>query len=216
LVIKKRRLHFANTVAILQRPDLLLKIFLESGQTRKSPCPLKPGGWPRNFRHLVDDEMQKDPRCVKIFKRILALSYWEFNVLNVMLSTGILHKVHPGVRRPGRQQNSVQPLPPVSRGQTQHPVRPDHQQLQRSRRPPWPITLYACVQGGQEQKRPLVAALLHDIGKSDPAKEHSNAGGPNCRPILDRLDFNPTEKEDILFLIENHPPGQNRHPPGYL
>jgi [protein-PII] uridylyltransferase len=48
------------------------------------------------------------------------------------------------------------------------------------------------------------AALLHDIGKSDPAKEHSKRGAKIARPILSRFGFNPTEIEDATFLIENH------------
>ena len=50
----------------------------------------------------------------------------------------------------------------------------------------------------------LFAALLHDIGKSDPAKEHSKSGARIAKPILERFEFNSTEIQDAVFLIENH------------
>ena len=66
-------------------------------------------------------------------------------------------------------------------------------------------TLYAGVFKEIRNKNILlVAALLHDIGKSDPAKEHSKRGVKIAGPILDQLGFNPSEKEDALFLIQHH------------
>ncbi|MBU1696627.1 MAG: [protein-PII] uridylyltransferase, partial [Proteobacteria bacterium] len=94
LVIKNRRLHFINTVVILQKPDLLLKIFLESG-LRKIPLSIEARRIVSEFLHLVDDEIKNNIDCIKIFKKIMSLSYWEFNVLNVMLATGILEKLIP-------------------------------------------------------------------------------------------------------------------------
>ena len=94
LVVKRRRLCFANTVTIIQHPDLLLRIFLESGQTR-IPLSIEARRVASEFRHLVDDDVRTDPGCIKIFKRILGMSLWKFNVLNVMLSTGILAQFIP-------------------------------------------------------------------------------------------------------------------------
>jgi len=47
-------------------------------------------------------------------------------------------------------------------------------------------------------------ALLHDIGKSDPAKEHSKTGAKIAKPILKRFGFDSTQIKDAVFLIENH------------
>ncbi len=94
LVIRKRRLYFANTVVILQHPELLLKIFLESGR-RRIPLSIEARRVVSEFLHLVDDDIRKNPANIKIFKQILALSFWEFNVLNVMMSTGILERIIP-------------------------------------------------------------------------------------------------------------------------
>ncbi|MEH0020902.1 MAG: [protein-PII] uridylyltransferase [Desulfobacter sp.] len=202
LMVKKRRLFFANTVAILQSPDLLLRIFLESGQTR-IPLSIEARRVASEFRHLVDDDIRKDPGCVKIFKRILALSYWEFNVLNVMLSTGILEQFIPEFSAVvDKIQYNHYHLFPVDK----HSIR-CVQIINSFKESDSTMmgTLYASVYKEVRNKNVLmVAGLLHDIGKSDPAKEHSKRGARIAAPIIERLGFNSSEKQDILFLIENH------------
>ncbi len=202
LIIEKRRLQFANTVVILQDPALLLKIFFESGRTR-IPLSIEARRVVYEFRHLVDKKMRKDPACVTLFKRILGLSYWEFNVLNVMLSTGILQRFIPEFTPlVNKIQYTQYHLFPVDK----HSIRcvqiinsfktPDTTQMG---------TLYAGIYKNIRNKHLLlVAALLHDIGKSDPAREHSKRGADIAVPIIDRLGFNAAQKADILFLIENH------------
>ncbi|MCP4717887.1 MAG: HD domain-containing protein, partial [Desulfobacteraceae bacterium] len=202
LVIQNKRLYFANTVAILQKPDLLLKIFLESGQT-KTPLSIEAMRVVSEFRHLVDEPIKTDPRCVKIFKQTLALSYWKFNVLNCMLSTGILEKFIPEFSAiVNKIQYNHYHLFPVDK----HSIR-CVQVINSFKEPGTTLmnTLYAGVFKEIRNKNVLlVAALLHDIGKSDPAKEHSKRGVKIAGPILDRLGFNPSEKEDVLFLIQHH------------
>ena len=202
LVIRKRRLYFANTVVILQKPELLLKIFLESGQTRV-PLSIEARRVVSEFLHLVDDELRTDPTCVKIFKRILALSFWEFNVLNVMLSTGILECFIPEFASvKDKIQYNHYHLFPVDK----HSIR--CVQVVNSFRDPGTSMIHNLYSGVFREVRNknvlLLAALLHDIGKSDPAKEHSKRGAWIAGPILDRLGFKDTEKSDVLFLIEHH------------
>ncbi len=202
LVIKRRRLFFTNTVAALQKPDLLLKIFLESGQ-RKISLSIEARRIVNEFLHLIDDEITKDPNCIKIFKKILSLSYWEFNVLNVMLTTGILEKFIPEISAiVNKIQYNHYHLFPVDK----HSIRcvqvvnsfkePDNSSIGN---------LYHAVFKEVRNKNVLLfVALLHDIGKSDPAKEHSKTGATIAKPILERFKFNPQEIEDAVFLIENH------------
>jgi [protein-PII] uridylyltransferase len=202
LVIRKRRLYFANTVVILQHPALLLKIFLESGR-RRIPLSIEARRVVSEFLHLVDDEIRTDPANIKIFKQILALSFWEFNVLNVMLSTGILERIIPEYKaiRNKIQYNHYH-LFPVDK----HSIR-CVQVINSFREPGTDVnsSLYANVYKEVRNKNLLrVAALLHDIGKSDPAKEHSNTGAEIARPILERLGFNPAETADACFLIRHH------------
>ncbi|MCP3943547.1 MAG: [protein-PII] uridylyltransferase [Desulfobacteraceae bacterium] len=202
LIIKNRRLYFANTVAILQKPDLLLKIFLESGRS-KIPLSIEAMRIVSEFRHLVDKKIKTDPRCIKIFKQTLTLSYWEFNVLTGMLSTGILEKFIPEFSAVvNKIQYNQYHLFPVDK----HSIR-CVQVINSFKKPgTTPITnLYAQVFKEIKNKNILLmAALLHDIGKSDPGKEHSKRGKKIAGPILDRFGFKPTEKEDILFLIQYH------------
>lgn len=202
LVIRKKRLDFANTVVIQQKPDILLKIFLESG-LKKISLSIEAKRLVFEFLHLVDDEIKNDPECIKIFKKILTLSFWEFNVLNVMLATGILEKFIPEFsaivnkiqynhyhRFPVDKHSirCVQILNSFRKGSDSHMD-----------------SLYRFVIKEVRDKNILLfAALLHDIGKSDPAKEHSKTGAKIAKPILMRFDLKASQIKDILFLIENH------------
>lgn len=202
LVITKRRLYFSNTVVILQHPELLLKIFLESGQ-RKIPLSVEARRIVSEFLHLVDRDFKKNPACIKIFKKIIALSFWEFNVLNVMLATGILERIIPEFSAiVNKIQYNHYHLFPVDK----HSIR-CVQIINSFKRQdkPGKETLYRSVFKEVRNKNILYfAALLHDIGKSDPAKEHSLRGAKIARPILKRFGFNATEIEDAIFLIKNH------------
>ncbi len=202
LEIRKRRLHFANTVVILQHPALLLEIFLESGRTR-IPLSIEARRVVSEFLHLVDGDMCTAPEGIKIFKRLLALSFWEFNVLNVMLATGILEKFIPEFSAiKDKIQYNHYHLFPVDK----HSIR--CVQILNSFRTPGEgafSALYADVFKEVRNKNLLLTVgLLHDIGKSDPAKEHSKSGARMARPILERLDFSKREVEDGTFLIRNH------------
>jgi len=202
LVIKKRRLYFANTVAVMQKPDLLLKIFLKSG-LRKIPLSIEARRIVSEFLHLVDDEIKNDHTCIKIFKKILSLSYRQFNVLNVMLATGILEKFIPEFSAlVNKIQYNHYHRFPVDK----HSIR-CVQIINSFKEPDKLLTdaLYHSVFKEVRNKNVLLfAALLHDIGKSNPAKEHSKTGAKIAKPIFSRFGFNPTEIEDAVFLIENH------------
>jgi len=63
LIIKKKRLHFTNTVVILQKPELLIKIFLESGK-RKISLSVEARRVVSEFLHLVDTKLTADMECV--------------------------------------------------------------------------------------------------------------------------------------------------------
>ncbi len=202
LVVKKRRLYFTNTVSVLQKPDLLLKIFLESGK-RKIPLSIEARRIVSEFVHLVDESVTRDPGCIKIFKKIVSLSFWEFNVLNVMLSCGILEKFIPEISAIiNKIQYNHYHLFPVDK----HSIR--CVQVINSFKENGTSALgslyHAVFKEVRNKNVLLFAALLHDIGKSDPAKEHSKTGAAIARPILERFDFNTQQVDDAVFLIENH------------
>ncbi|MBT3177055.1 MAG: [protein-PII] uridylyltransferase [Desulfobacula sp.] len=202
LVVKKRRLYFANTVAVLQKPDLLLKIFLESG-LRKIPLSIEARRIVSEFLHLVDSKIKKDPDCIRIFKKIMSQSYWEFNVLNVMLATGILEKLIPEFSAlVNKIQYNHYHLFPVDK----HCIRcvqviNSYKDFKGS---PTKSLYYSVFREVRNKNILFFTALLHDIGKSDPAKEHSKTGAKIAKPIFKRFGFNSTEVNDGVFLIENH------------
>ena len=202
LVIRKGRLNFANTVVILQKPDLLLKIFLESGH-RKISLSIEARRVVSEFRHLVDDDMKTNGACIKIFKKIMALSFWEFNVLNVMLATGILEKFIPEFSAVvNKIQYNHYHLFPVDK----HSIRCVQiiNSFKERGKSPADSLYYSVFKDVRNKNVLLFAALLHDIGKSDPAKEHSKTGAKIAAPIFKRLGFNSAQAEDGVFLVQNH------------
>ncbi|MCK5099004.1 MAG: [protein-PII] uridylyltransferase, partial [Desulfobacteraceae bacterium] len=94
LIIKQNRLNFAGTVHVINNPSLLLKIFLESGK-RKITLSIEAKRIVSEFKYLIDRNFRRDKENIKMFKKILSLSLWKFNILNVMLPTGILTKFIP-------------------------------------------------------------------------------------------------------------------------
>jgi [protein-PII] uridylyltransferase len=202
LIIIKRRLCFSNTIAIMQKPQLLLKIFLESG-IRKIPLSIEARRTVSEFIHLVDDVLINDFRSIKIFKKILSLSYWEFNVLNVMLTTGLLEKFIPEFSAiVNKIQFNHYHQFPVDK----HSIRSVQIINSFRKNSETPVDpLYSFVFKEVRDKHVLTfAALLHDIGKSDPGKEHSKKGARIAHPILKRFGFKWTQIKDVLFLINNH------------
>ena len=202
LVIKKRRLYFANTVSVLQKPDLLLKIFLESG-LRKIPLSIEARRVVSEFLHLVDYKMITDPVCIKTFKKIMSHSYWEFNVLNVMLATGILEKLIPEFSAlVNKIQYNHYHLFPVDK----HSIRCVQiiNSFKKYRGSTTNSLYYSVFKEVRNKSLLFFIALLHDIGKSEPAKEHSKTGAKIAKPIFERFGFSSAEVKDAVFLIENH------------
>ncbi len=202
LVIRKNRLFFVNTLVVLQHPDLLIKIFLESGKTR-IPLSIESRRVVSEFLHLVDDSIRSRPDCLGAFKKILALSFWEFNVLNVMLSTGILERLIPEFTAiKDKIQYNQYHLFPVDK----HSIR-CVQVINgfRTSEGEGLVSLYRDVfKEVQNKSLLLLAALLHDIGKSDPACEHSVKGSEMARPIFQRLGFGERDVNDGALLIRHH------------
>jgi [protein-PII] uridylyltransferase len=64
---------------------------------------------------------------------------------------------------------------------------------------------YAELLGELEQPELLyLALLLHDVGKGIPNINHVNASLEIAQRCMDRLDLEPSERESVLFLIQNH------------
>ncbi len=202
IVIRNRRLHFANTVVIIQQPDLLVRIFHESGKA-KIPLCIEAMRVVSEFSHLVDDQIVRDPECITLFKKILALSFWEFNVLRIMLFTGILQKFIPefGLIINKIQYNQYHQFPV-----DKHSIRCVQvlNSFREKGTDPMKSLYHSVFKEVRNKSLLLMVGLLHDIGKSDPAKEHSKQGAKIAARILPRLGFSRTDVHEAVFLIENH------------
>ncbi len=194
--IKKRRLYFASTEMIPKHPDLLMKIFVESGRL-KMPLSMEARRIVSEFTYLVDKKFRKDKNNVEAFEKIISYSLWEFNVLNVMHSTGLLKQFIPEFSLiTNKIQYNQYHLFPVDK----HSIR-TVQIINSFKKEEFYSTIYREI---RNKKILLIAALLHDIGKGNPSLEHSIRGGKIARTILKRYNYKTNEIDDIVFLIENH------------
>ena len=203
IVIRQRRLEFSPVTAIPGNPSLLLKIFVESGRS-KIPLSIDARRIVGEFAHLVNDIFQRDPENVRDFEKILASSLWEFNVLNVMLATGLLVRFIPEFSRIlNKIQYNQYHLFPVDKHSIRCVQEVNHFKLSPENKNDsvFYTTIYKEI---RNRKRLLMAALLHDIGKGDPAEEHSRKGAAIAGGILERFGYASAEIQDIRFLIEHH------------
>jgi len=202
IVIKKRRLFFASVAAIPSSPELLLKIFVESGRL-KIPLSIESRRIVTDFCHLVDKDFRRSQTNARDFEKILTSSLWEFNVLFVMLSTGLLEHYIPEMSAIiNKIQYNHYHLYPVDK----HSIRCVQiiNGFRRKETDPETNFYSAVFNEMRSRKILLLAALFHDIGKGDPESEHSAKGGDIAAVILTRLGYKPAEVDEAVFLIQNH------------
>ncbi len=202
LVIKQNRLNFAGTVHVINDPSLLLKIFLESGK-RKLYLSIEAKRIVSEFKYLVDKSFRHDRENIKIFKKILGLSLWKFNILNVMLPTGLLVKFIPEFASIiNKIQFNQYHLFPVDK----HSIRcVQIVNSFRGKKGSPANDLYSIVHKEIRNKNTLlIAALLHDVGKGAPGQGHSEKGAKIVQKPLKRMEYTSSEISDITFVIRNH------------
>ena len=194
--IRNRRLDFSSIELVPQHPDLLLKIFVESGRL-KIPLSIDALRIVSEFKYIINAQFRKKKSNVKEFKKILSLSLWEFNVLNVMHSTGLLKKLIPEFSLiTNKIQYTHYHLFPVDK----HSIR-CVQIINSFKKQCFNSNIYNEI---KNKKLLLLTALIHDIGKGDPAYEHSQKGAKIARLILKRFGYKPLEIQEVVFLIKNH------------
>lgn len=202
LKIENRRLNFMGTVHVIKNPGLLFTIFLESGKTQ-IPLSIEAQRIVSEFSHLVDEDFQRHREHIRMFEKILFLSLWEFNVLNVMLSTGILVRFVPEFSAiVNKIQFNEYHLFPVDK----HSIRCVQIVNDFRKKSTNTIgTLYSRVYKDIRSKKLLLqAALLHDIGKESSDGDHSSRGADIAEKILVRMGYGSSDIEDITFLIKHH------------
>lgn len=202
--IIKDRLSFSSPEKILQSPDLLIKIFEESA-VLKVPLGYEAKRFVKEFAYLVDDKYRASPSAVKSFEKILITLAPTFNVLNEMFNTGFLVHFIPELKAiVNRIQYNEYHIYPVDK----HLLRTvqiiknfgTSEDTSKDR-------LYGDLYNkltNTNRKILLWAALLHDIGKKDPAKNHSQKGAEIARSILVRHGYKSEEVETVSFLIKEH------------
>ncbi len=202
LEIKRGMLCFASPEAILNAPELLIKIFKESARL-KLPLSAESKRLIKDFLHLVDYGFRTSASAVRTFERILLTPVKQFNMLNEMLNTGFLVRFIPEfggiVNRIQYDEYHVYPV-------DKHLLR-TVRTIKNSGTPEDPGTNPLCGEIYNEltdKKLLLWAALLHDIGKGEAGDGHSEKGEAMVRSILEEKGYTSREIETVAFLVREH------------
>jgi [protein-PII] uridylyltransferase len=203
LEVKRGMLNFVSSEAILDYPDLLIKIFEESARLQV-PLSSEAKRLLKEFIYLIDDDFRNSSFALKSFERILFAPPTTIDVLNDMLSTGFLVQFIPEFKNiVNRIQYDEYHIYPVARHSllTVKTIKkfgmPDEDKTGNQ--------LCGSLYKELSNKRLLLwAALLHDIGKGYPGAGHSQRGAKIVNDILKKRGFKKSDIETITFLINEH------------
>jgi [protein-PII] uridylyltransferase len=195
-------LTFSASHLVKDNPHLLIQIFEESARL-KLPLDAEARRVVREFGHLFDADLRSQPGVVKSFEKILMAPAPTFNVLNAMLHTGLLGQFLPAFNRVvNRIQYDEYHLYPVGR----HLLRTvmllkQIKDLQNGNGDALAAELWAEV---KSKKLLLWGALLHDIGKGQPGRNHSARGEALIPEILTEKGYKSKDIETVAFLVREH------------
>jgi [protein-PII] uridylyltransferase len=203
ICVERELLFFKSPESIIQRPELMIKIFIESARL-KLPLSAEAHRLVEEFCSLIDDDFIKNPSVIKDFERILITHTPMFNVLHEMLSTGLLGKLIPefnGIAN--RIQYDQYHVYPVDKHVLKTVQRlKSFGASESSRQCDLCSELYREL---KRKKRDLLwAALLHDIGKKDSQGDHSERGEIIAKDILKRFGYGPRKANQIASIIKEH------------
>ncbi len=202
LEVSRDTLNFVSPEAILDSPDLLITIFEESARLQV-PLSSESKRLLKEFIYLIDDDFRTSSFALKSFERILFAPPVTIDVLNDMLSTGFLVQFIPEFKGiVNRIQFDEYHLYPVAR----HSLL-TVQTIKKFGTPEDKTgdQLYGDLYKELSNKRLLLwAALLHDIGKGDPAGGHAKRGAKIVNDILKKRGFKKSDIETITFLTKEH------------
>ncbi len=203
LIVLRGRLFFSSSEAIVKKPFLLAEIFRKSSELR-IPISAEARRIIEDFSFLIDDDFKFNPKVIDAFEYVLTIPESEINGLNDMLSTGFLGSFIPEFKNIiNRIQYNQYHIYPVAR-HSLHTVltiknfanraSSDYDHLYHK--------LYKELSG--KKKILLWAALLHDIGKGDHGKGHSERGALIAGKILSGMGFDSDFVDTIAFLVREH------------
>jgi [protein-PII] uridylyltransferase len=203
LKFNRGMLNFTGPEVILEDPRLLIKIFLESS-VKKAPLNAEALRLVKEFGHLIRrPDFRSSPEVMADFEKILVRSGEVFNALSAMLSSGFLIRYIPQF---GRVVNRIQfdqyHLYPVAR----HLLRTVRllKGLGSGRSERDDPLFSQIYQEIKPKKTLLWAALLHDIGKAEPASGHAHRGAHMTREILQEKGMPMADIETVVFLVAEH------------
>ncbi|MDP2644437.1 MAG: [protein-PII] uridylyltransferase [Desulfobacterales bacterium] len=203
LIVSRDMLDFVSARDIEAAPELLIKIFEESARL-KIPLSMEAKRRVKEFCPLIDEEFRTSGKNVRSFERILTAPPARFNVLNEMLSAGFLVCYLPEFQRiVNRIQYDEYHLYPVDK----HSIRTVQRikNFREDRNDPEKTDLFSALYTELADPGQLLwAALLHDIGKGEAGKGHSEKGAKIAAALLTRRGYNPREVETVSFLIREH------------
>ncbi len=202
LEIKRGMIFFSSPEAILNSPEILIRVFEESVRL-KIPLSAEARRLVKHFEHLVDEDFRNSEKMIRIFEKILLEPSPEIKVLDDMLSTGFLVRFIPeyqGVLN--RIQYDEYHLYPVDK----HMLRTVHMIKKfGTSQDPTNTPLCGKIYNELEDRKILLwAGLLHDIGKAVPSKGHSERGARMARSIMESKGYPPEVVDSVGFLVKEH------------
>jgi [protein-PII] uridylyltransferase len=202
LRVHRDALHFESPEAVRANPLLLIRIF-EQSALLGVPLSIEAARLVRRCLPMIDEAYRNSAAVVHSIQRILVAPPQIFNALNEMLNTGILIALLPEM------------APIVHRIQyDEYHVHPVDKHSLLAVRILKGLADPASGQGGplyaqlfREMDRPelvLWAALLHDVGKGVPGRDHSEQGAEIARTVLERMGLSADDIDTVCFLVREH------------
>ncbi len=193
IVIRGGTVRLTSLEELLERPTLLLRLFLQAGRAGL-PLHHRTRQIVANNLSLVDDRFRTSKRGAKVFLELLTQVDAIFPVLEAMLATGLLTRYIPefaGVE--SLAQHDLYHLYTVDRHQLQTVA-----ELSALRK--GSPGLFAEI---KEIEVLYLAALLHDVGKGK-RTDHSTLGAEMVAGIGARLRLSEESCQTLQFLVRHH------------
>ena len=202
LKVSREGLGFEEPDSISRSPQLLMKIFEQSGLLGL-PLTLEAKRIVRESLGLVDRNFRLSPGIVPSLRRILVDSPNALGVLSEMFTTGILVTLIPELKGiVNRIQYDEYHHYPVHT-HLLHTV-----QILKDMRTPAensPDSLEARILGEIAGLEPLLwASLFHDVGKEGSGQDHANRGAEITRSVFQAMGFPEPDVDLISFLVREH------------